>query len=129
MSGRHPYSELTKHFTEEDRRLVAIGTERLRVKAQIAESIGEDLLLKNDDLSDLLIEAELDFSDKDLLHAIEKQVDAVAGTAQDFTNEQRKRIVELTGEVRVWIALAESNRGLLDKDEGKLAQDSKEVHA
>ena len=59
MSGRHPYSELTKHFTEEDRRLVAIGTERLRVKAQIAESIGEDLLLKNDDLSDLLIEAEL----------------------------------------------------------------------
>ena len=103
-----PYSELTKHFTEEDWRLVAIGSKRLDVKIQIAEVMGEPLLRKNDELSDLLIEAELDFSDKELVAAIEKQVAAVAGTAEDFTPERRQRIAELTDEVRGWIALAES---------------------
>ena len=103
-----PYSELTKHFTEEDWRLIKIGSDRLKVKVQIAESIGQELLLKNDELSDLLIEAELDFSDKELVAAIESQVAAVAGTTQDFTPERRQRIEELTNEVRGWIALAES---------------------
>ena len=105
-----PYSELTKHFTEEDQQLIAIGSQRLDVKIQIAKTIGEELLRKNDELSDLLIEAELDFSDKELVQAIEKQVAAVAGTAQDFTPEQDQRIEELTDEVRGWIALAESVR-------------------
>jgi len=108
MSGHHPFSELTKHFTEEERRLNAIGTERLKVKVKIAETIGEQLLLQNDELSDLLCEAELDFSDTELVQAIEKQVAAVAGTTQDFTPAQHQRIAELTGEVRAWIALAES---------------------
>ena len=103
-----PYSELTKHFTEEDWRLVKIGAERLDVKIQISRVIGKELLLKNDELSDLLCEAELDFSDKELVAAIEQQVAAVAGTAQDFTPAQRERIQELTDEVRGWIALAES---------------------
>ena len=110
MSGHRPFSELTKHFTEEDRRLVAIGSERLNVKVLIAEAIGEELLLKNDDLSDLLCEAELDFSDRELVQAVEKQVAAVVGTAQDFNTAQRERIEELTDEVRRWISLAESKR-------------------
>ena len=108
MSGHRPFSELTKDFPPERRQRIAIGTERLKVKVQIAETIGEELLRKNNELSDLLIEAELDFSDKELVQAIEKQVAAVAGTAQDFTPAQRQRIEELTDEVRGWIALAES---------------------
>ena len=103
-----PYSELTKHFTDEDRRIVAKMRERSAVKIQIAEAIGEKLLRRNDELSDLLCEAELDFSDKGLVAAIEQQVAAVAGTPEDFTPEQRQRIEELTDEVRGWIALAES---------------------
>ena len=108
MSGHRPFSELTKDFAPERRQRIAIGTEPLKVKVRIAEVIGEELLRKNDELSDLLIEAELDFSDKELVQAIEKQVAAVAGTAQDFTPAQRKRIEELTDEVRGWIAMAES---------------------
>ena len=108
MSGHRPFSELTKHFTAEDRRLVAIGTKRLKVKVQLAEAIGEELLLENDELSDLLCEAELDFSDKELVEAIEKQVKAVAGTTRDFSPSQRQHITQLTQEVRSWIALAES---------------------
>ena len=105
-----PYSELTKHFTEEDWRLIKIGSARLEVKVQISRAIGEKLLRENDELSDLLCEAELDFSDKELVEAIEEQVAAVAGTAQDFTPEQHRRIKELTNEVRGWIALAESSK-------------------
>ena len=108
MSGHRPFSELTKDFSPERRQRNAIGTERLKVKVEIAEAIGKELLLKNDELSDLLCEASLDFSDKELVQAIEKQVAAVAGTAQDFTSAQRQRIEELTDEVRGWIALAES---------------------
>ena len=108
MSGHRPFSELTKHFTKEDWRLVAIGTERLKAKVAIAEAIGEELLRQNDELADLLCEAELNFSDNELVQAIEKQVAAVAGTAQDFTPARRKRINELTDEVRGWISLAES---------------------
>ena len=108
MSGHHPFPELTKRFTEEDWRLIKIGSARLKVKVQIAESIGQELLLKNDELSDLLIEASMDFSDKELVQAIERQVAAVAGTERDFTPAQRQRIEELTDEVRSWIALAES---------------------
>ena len=108
MSGHRPFSELTRHFTDEDWRLHKIGVERLDVKIQISRVIGEKLLRRNDELSDLLIEAELDFSDKELVQAIERQVAAVAGTPEDFTPEQRQRIEELTGEVRGWIALAES---------------------
>ena len=103
-----PYSELTKHFTEEDWRQIKIGSARLEVKVQISRAIGEKLLRENDELSDLLCEASMDFSDKDLVEAIEKQAAAVAGTAQDFTPARRKRISELTDEVRGWIALAES---------------------
>ena len=103
-----PYSELTKHFTEEDWRLVKIGAERLDVKIQISRTIGKELLLKNDELSDLLCEAELDFSDKELLQAIAEQVDAVAGTERAFTSAQLDRLRELTDEVRKWIELAES---------------------
>ena len=51
MSGHRPFSELTKHFTEEDWRLVAIGTERLKAKVAIAEAIGEELLRQNDELA------------------------------------------------------------------------------
>ena len=108
MSGHRPFSDLTKDFTEEQRRLNSIGSHRLGVKIRIAETIGEKLLGENDELSDLLCEAELDFSDKELVKAIEEQVAAVAGTAQEFTGWQRQRIAELTGEVRAWIALAES---------------------
>ena len=115
-----PYSDLTKHFTEEDWRLVKIGSERLDVKIQISRAIGKELLLKNDELSDLLCEAELDFSDKELVQAIEKQVAAVAGTVQDFTPARRKRINELTDEVRGWISLAESGR----MHTGELTEDS-----
>ena len=103
-----PYSELTKHFTEEDWHLVKIGAERLDVKIRISRAIGKELLLKNDELSDLLCEASLDFSDKELVQAIEKQVAAVAGTSEDFTQAQHQRIADLTNEVRGWIALAES---------------------
>ena len=125
MSGHHPFSELTKHFTDEDWRLHKIGVERLDVKIQISEAIGEQLLRKNDELSDLLCEAELDFSDKELVQAIEEQVAAVAGTDQDFTPARRKRINELTDEVRGWIALAESGRD----NSAEQTQDSKEVQA
>ncbi len=103
-----PYSELTKHFTDEDRQIVAKMRKRSDVKIQIAEAIGEELLRQNDELSDLLCEVELDFSDTELVQAIEKQVAAVAGTAGDFKPTQRKRIEELTDEVRGWIALAKS---------------------
>ena len=108
MSGRHPYSELTKHFTEEDWRLIKLGSARLKVKVEIARVIGEELLRRNDELSDLLCEAELDFSDKELLLAISQQVDAVAGTEKAFTSAQLDRLRELTDEVRQWIELAES---------------------
>ena len=103
-----PFSELTKHFTDEDWRLVKIGAERLDIKIQISRAIGKELLLKNDELSDLLCEAELDFSDKELVRAIEEQIAAVEGTEQALTSEQRRHIEELTKEVRSWIALAES---------------------
>ena len=105
-----PYSELTKHFTDEDRRIIAKMGERLDVKIKLSDAIGEKLLRENDELSDLLCEAELDFSDKELVQAIEEQVAAVAGTAQDFTPARLKRISELTDEVRGWIALAESSK-------------------
>ena len=108
MSGHRPFSELTKDFSAERRRRIDIGVKRLDVKIQISRAIGEKLLRENDELSDLLCEAELDFSDKELVQAIENQVAAVAGTAQDFTPAQRQRIEELTDEVRGWIALAES---------------------
>ena len=117
---RTPYSELTKHFTDEDRRIVAKMRERSDVKIQIAEAIGERLLRENDELSDLLCEAELDFSDRELVQAIEGQVAAVAGTAQDFTPARRNRINELTNEVRSWISLAESGQA----HTGELSQDS-----
>ena len=103
-----PYSELTKHFTEEDWRLVKIGSKRLDVKIQISRVIGEGLLRENDELSDLLCEAELDFSDKELLQAIACQVASVAGTKREFTQGQLERLEELTGKVRQWIELAES---------------------
>lgn len=32
MSARHPYSELTKHFTDEDRREIAAEAERLNAE-------------------------------------------------------------------------------------------------
>ena len=102
------YSELTKHFTDEDRQIVAKMRKRSDVKIQIAEAIGEKLLRQNDELSDLLCEAELDFSDKELVRAIEEQIAAVEGTEQALTSEQRRHIEELTNEVRSWIALAES---------------------
>ena len=108
MSGHRPFSELTKDFSAERRRRIDIGVKRLDIKIQISRAIGEKLLRENDELSDLLCEAELDFSDKELVQAIEKQVADVAGTAQDFTPAQRQRIEELTDEVRGWIALAES---------------------
>ena len=120
MSGHRPFSELTEHFTEEDRRLIKIGSERLDVKIQIAEAIGEGLLRENNELSDLLCEAELDFSDRELVRAIEGQVAKVAGTAQDFTPARRNRINELTDEVRGWISLAESGQA----HTGELTQDS-----
>ena len=120
MSGHHPYSELTKHFTDEDWRLHKIGVDRLGVKIQIAEAIGEKLLRENDELSDLLCESELDFSDKELVQAIEKQVSAVAGTAQDLIPARRQRINELTDEVRGWISLAESGQ----THTGELTEDS-----
>ena len=103
-----PYSELTKHFTEEDRRLIKIGSARLKVKVQISRVIGEELLLESDELSDLLCEAELDFSDKELLQAIAEQVDAVAGTERALSTAQLDRLRKLTDEVRQWIALADS---------------------
>ena len=103
-----PYSELTKHFTEEDWRLIKLGSARLKVKVEIARVIGEELLRQNDALSDLLCEAELDFSDKELLQAIADQVDAVSGTERAFTSAQLDRLRVLTDEVRQWIALAES---------------------
>ena len=69
------FPSLTKDFSPGRRRKRnAIGTGRLKVKVEIAEAIGEELLLENDELSGLLCEAELDFSDKELVQAIEKQV-------------------------------------------------------
>ena len=120
MSGHRPFSELTQHFTDEDQRLHKIGVERLNVKVQIAEAIGEKLLRENDELSDLLCEVELDFSDKELVQAIEKQAAAVAGSAQDFTPARRKRINGLADEVRGWISLAESGQ----THTGELTEDS-----
>ena len=108
MSGHRPFSDLTKHYTDEQRRLNAIGFERLKVKVAISEVLGEELLRENDDLCDLLCEAELDFSDRELVIAIEKQVRAAAGTPQNLSANQLQRIAELTGEVRNWIALSES---------------------
>ena len=108
MSGHRPFRDLIKDWPEERLREMKLGSARLDVKIQISRAIGKELLLKNDELSDLLCEASLDFSDKELVQAIEKQVAAVAGTAQDFTPAQRQRIEELTDEVRGWIALAES---------------------
>ena len=103
-----PYSELTKHFTEEDWRLIKLGSARLKVKVQIAKVIGEELLRQNDALSDLLCEAELDFSDRELLQAIAEQVDAFAGTERAFTSTELDRLRALTDEVRHWIVLADS---------------------
>ena len=108
MSGHHPFSELTKNFSPERRQRNAIGAQRLDVKIQIAEAIGEKLLRQNDGLSDLLCDSDLDSTDKELVAAIERQVVAVVGTADNFTPAQRRRIAELTGEVRGWIAQAES---------------------
>ena len=108
MSGHRPFSELMKGFSKERLEEIKLGSERLDVKIQLSRLIGEELLRQNDELSDLLIESELDFSDKKLVQAIEEQIAAVAGTAQDFTPAQRNRLQELTDEVRGWIALAES---------------------
>ncbi len=103
-----PYSELTKHFTEEDRKLVAKGSKRLDVKIRISQVIGEELLRENSELCDLLCEAELDFSDKELLRSVADQVAAVKGTTREFTPAQLERLEELTAEVHRWIAEAES---------------------
>ena len=108
MSGHRPFSELIKDFSNERLEGIKLGSARLKVKAKIAEAIGEDLLRANDELSDLLCEAELDFSDLELVASIEKQVAAVAGTEQDFTPTQLERIGKLTEEVRSWIASSES---------------------
>ena len=108
MSGHRPFSELIKDWPEERLREMKLGSERLGVKIQIARVIGEELLRQNDELSDLLIEAELDFSDKELVQAIEEQIAALEGTERAFTPAQRERLQELTDEIREWIALAES---------------------
>ena len=110
MSGHHPFRDLIKDWPEERLRKMKLGSERLDVKIKLSDAIGEKLLRENDELSDLLCEVELDFSDKELVEAIEEQIAAVAGTAQDFTSARRKRIDELTDEVRGWIALAESRQ-------------------
>ena len=108
MSGHRPFQDLIKDWPEERLREMKLGSERLGVKIQISRVIGEKLLRQNDELADLLIEAELDFSDRKLLQAIEEQIAAVEGTEQAFTPAQQERIRELTDEVRGWIALAES---------------------
>ena len=108
MSGHRPFSELTRDFSPERKRRNAKGSARLGVKIQIAKVIGEDILRENDVLSDLLCETELDFADKELLQAIEQQIQAVEGTEQALTPDQLKRIDELTAEIRNWIALAAS---------------------
>lgn len=108
MSGHRPFFELTKDFSKERLEGIKVGSERLKVKVRIARTIGEELLRENDELSDLLCEAELDFSDRDLLCAIEEQIAAVEGTERAFAPEQLQHIEELTDEVRSWIALAES---------------------
>ena len=108
MSGHRPFSELTKDFSAERKRRNSVGSQRLALKIQIAQTIGEDLLRENDDLADLLCEAELDFSDKELLQAIAYQVASVNGTKREFSHSLLQRLEELTGEVRRWIELAES---------------------
>ncbi len=108
MSGHRPFSELIKDWPEERLQKIKLGSARLNVKVEIARVIGEELLRQNDALSDLLCEAELDFSDKELLQAIADQVDAVAGRERAFTSAQLDRLRVLTDEVRGWIALAES---------------------
>ena len=108
MSGHRPFSELTKDFSPERKRRNAKGSARLGVKIQIAKVIGEDILRENEALSDLLCETELDFADKELLQAIEQQIQAVEGTEQALTPERRQRIEELTSEIRGWIAQAKS---------------------
>ena len=108
MSGHRPFSELIQDFPKERLEGIKLGSERLEVKIQISRAIGEELLRENNDLSDLLCEAELDFSDKELVQAIEEQIAAVEGTERAFTSEQQRHIKELTNEVHSWIALNES---------------------
>ena len=108
MSGHRPFSELIKDFSPERKRRNAIASQRLSLKVQIAQTIGEELLRENEDLSELLCEAELDFSDKELLKAIANQVASVNGTKREFSQSKLQRLEELTGEVCRWIELAES---------------------
>ena len=108
MSGHRPFSELIKDFSPERKRRNAIASQRLALKVQIAQTIGEELLRENEDLSELLCEAELDFSDKELLKAIANQVALVNGTKREFSQSKLQRLEELTGEVCRWIELAES---------------------
>ena len=108
MSGHRPFSELIKDFSPERKRRNNIGSQRLALKVQIAQTIGEELLRENEDLSELLCEAELDFSDKELLKAIANQVASVNGTKREFSQSKLQRLEELTGEVCRWIELAES---------------------
>ena len=108
MSGHRPFSELTKDWSEERLERLRLGSERMHVKIQISRVIGQELLHENDELSDLLCEAELDFSDKELLKAITDQIGAVSETEKAFTPAQLERLSKLTNEVRQWIALAES---------------------
>lgn len=110
MSGHHPFSELTKDFSPERRRRNTLASQRLEVKIQIAQIIGEKLLRQNDALADLLCDPDLDATDWELVAAIERQVAAVAGAADDFTPPQRRRLAELVGEVRGWILQAEIGR-------------------
>ena len=108
MSEHHPISELLRDFPKERLERIKLGSERLEVKIQISRAIGEELLRENNELPDLLCEAELDFSDKELVQAIEDQIAAVEGTERAFTPEQQRHIKELTNKVHGWIALNES---------------------
>lgn len=108
MSGHRPFSELTRDFSPERRRRNALASQRLEVKIQIARIIGEKLLRQNDELAGLLCDPDLDATDRELVAAIERLVAAVAGAADDFSPAQRRRIAELTDEVRGWIAQSKS---------------------
>lgn len=108
MSGHRPFSELTGDFSPERRRRNDLASRRLEVKIQLAQAIGEKLLRQNDELADLLCDPDLDATDGELVAAVERQVAAVAGATDDFSPAQRRRIAELTNEVRGWIAQAKS---------------------
>ncbi len=97
-----------KDLPEEPLQETKLGSDRLKVKVQIAKIIGEELLRKNDKLCDLLCEAETDLSDKELLLAIAEQVNTVSGTERALTSAQLDQLSELTNEVREWIEQAES---------------------